>query len=153
MSSISRQIANNVKQWIEENYLDNIEDCVTEKLLLEGNKQSPKADIGIKKKNGEIIAVEIEIGQTHPDTNVSKYWRMKYRFTKGKKLTLIQVFGPRYENDYQSRTDLAEFIAKRMIQDYGKTFEYVRQERPFSGDGWERSMEDFIKEEIRKVIE
>ncbi len=148
MVSVSRSLANRIKEWVENNYSGII--CVCEKQLEIGNIQSPKADLAIKKKNGDVIAIEIEDGQPHPDTNVTKYWYMKVNFSKRKHLTIIQIFSPRYKKDYQSRVELCRFVAKRMKQDYPTTFKYIPEH--FSGDKWGLEAEKFIKNELREIL-
>jgi len=74
--------------------------------------------------DGEImIAIEIERGQYHPDTNVGKYWFIYDRLYRYKKMILIHVYTPLYES-FPWRKELASFYASKMIN-YGNPLEYV----------------------------
>ena len=67
-----------------------------------------------------IIAVEIEYGQTHPDTNVGKYWLL-YEKRRYEKLVLIHVF---LHYRRRHRRDLAKFYVEKMINS-GVPIEYI----------------------------
>jgi len=68
---------------------------------------------GILIKNNRLLAVEIECGQTHPDTNVLKYWRLQSNDPpKYKKLVLLHFFTPGYR--YPGRKELAMFLSKNI---------------------------------------
>lgn len=69
-----------------------------------------------------LVAVEVEVKQTHPDTNVGKYWLLA-EHQRYERVVLLHVFTPGY-NSYPWRKSLAEFYAKRMTQEL--PFEYVQ---------------------------
>lgn len=60
-----------------------------------------------------LVAVEIEAGQTHPDTNVGKYWLLYSEFKPYKKISLFHVYTPEF-NSYGWRLRLGEFYANKM---------------------------------------
>ena len=63
--------------------------------------------------NGQVLlAVEIEAGQMHPDTNVGKYWLL-YEYKHYQKIVLFHVYTPDF-NSYDWRRKLGEFYAKKM---------------------------------------
>ena len=71
--------------------------------------------------NGKILlALEIEVKQTHPDTNVGKYWLLM-QHQQYEKIILFHVYTPAY-NSYGWRKTLAEFYASKMSVDI--PFEY-----------------------------
>ncbi|EKO3430218.1 hypothetical protein LZT09_13830 [Vibrio fluvialis] len=67
-----------------------------------------------------VIALEIEVKQTHPDTNVGKYWLLD-KYKSYNKVILFHVYTPPY-NSYPWRMELAQFYADKMSQEL--PFEY-----------------------------
>jgi hypothetical protein len=68
-----------------------------------------------------LIAIEIEVKQHHPDTNVGKYWLLaKHR--QYERVILFHIYTPGY-NSYPWRKTLAEFYAAKMVEEL--PFEYV----------------------------
>jgi len=68
-----------------------------------------------------LLAIKVEVRQSHPDTNVGKYWLLK-EYKQYDRVMLIHVYTPAY-NSYGWRKTLGEFYAKRMAADGG--FEYI----------------------------
>jgi len=100
--------------------------AISKEVYLSKEKFSFKADIQIN-NSSEVIFIEIEESQTHPDTNVSKYWGY-LESNPNRKVKLIQIFGRGFsetENNYASRKKLSEFIAKKIKLAFPKDFEYV----------------------------
>jgi len=126
---------------------------VGSEVRLSKDKFSFKADAKIE-LNDEIIFIEVEEAQTHPDTNVSKYW-MYLQENPDKKIKLIQIFGRAFietVNNYASRKKLSEFIAKKIKGSFSENFEYV----PINLRDFNYSKEDYknnIGEIVNKVIE
>jgi hypothetical protein len=72
--------------------------------------------------NGRVLlALEVEVKQSHPDTNVGKYWLLS-EYQSYDKVILFHVYTPAY-NSYGWRKRLGEFYAKRMAAEL--PFEYV----------------------------
>ncbi|MBL0892160.1 MAG: hypothetical protein IBJ19_16335 [Gemmatimonadaceae bacterium] len=67
-----------------------------------------------------LLAVEVEVKQTHPDTNVGKYWLLA-EHRRYQHVVLLQVYTPGY-NSYPWRKRLAEYYAIRMQREL--PFEY-----------------------------
>ena len=64
--------------------------------------------------NGNVlIALNVEVKQTHPDTNVGKYWLLS-EYQKYEKVILFHVYTPAY-NSYGWRKSLGEFYASKMV--------------------------------------
>jgi hypothetical protein len=71
--------------------------------------------------NGKtLIALEVEVKQAHPDTNVGKYWLLS-QYQSYEKIILFHVYTPEY-NSYGWRKTLGEFYATKMLSDI--SFEY-----------------------------
>ena len=71
--------------------------------------------------NGKIaIALEVEAKQTHPDTNVGKYWLLSEHYAY-EKVVLFHVYTPEYKS-YPWRLQLGEFYASKMSKEI--PFEY-----------------------------
>jgi hypothetical protein len=82
-----------------------------------------------------MLAIEVEAGQMHPDTNVGKYWFLNDQFHQYKKIILVHIFTPAF-NSYEWRMKLANFYVEKMqghipieyiLQDYRKTQESYSQ--------------------------
>jgi len=72
--------------------------------------------------NGKVLlALEVEVKQTHPDTNVGKYWLLSQHH-RYEKIVLIHVYTPAY-NSYGWRKTLGEFYAMKMENEI--PFEYA----------------------------
>ena len=76
-----------------------------------------------------LIAVEVEAGQTHPDTNTGKYWLLSAKHKAYEKIVLFHVYTPDF-NSYGWRQRLGEFYVEKMrtevpidyiLLDYRKT--------------------------------
>jgi hypothetical protein len=60
----------------------------------------------------KLLAVEVEVRQTHPDTNVGKYWLLS-RHHRYESVVLFHVYTPAY-NSYGWRMELGKFYAEKM---------------------------------------
>ena len=67
-----------------------------------------------------MLALEVEVKQTHPDTNVGKYWLLSEHHPY-EKVILFHVYTPAY-NSYGWRKTLGEFYASKMAMEL--PFEY-----------------------------
>ena len=63
-----------------------------------------------------LLAIEIEAGQTHPDTNTGKYWFLASQCDQYKRMILVHAYTPAF-NSYGWRKKLAEFYIKKMSQE------------------------------------
>ncbi len=68
-----------------------------------------------------LITIEVEAGQTHPDTNVGKYWMLLDNHKNYSKAILFHIFTPAF-NSYEWRMKLALYYAKKMEESV--PFEY-----------------------------
>ena len=60
-----------------------------------------------------LMAIEVEAGQTHPDTNTGKYWLVHGKHKSYEKIVLFHVYTPEFSS-YGWRKRLAEFYVERM---------------------------------------
>ena len=90
-----------------------------------------------------LIAVEIEAGQMHPDTNVGKYWLLQTENVPYEKIILVHVYTPRFDS-YGWRKKLGEFYAKKMEVEI--PFEYVALDKRDSKDY------ELVFNEVKQVL-
>jgi len=76
---------------------------------------------GLLTNNKILLALEVEVKQTHPDTNVGKYWLLS-RHYQYERVILLHVYTPAY-NSYGWRKTLGEFYAEKMERDFA--FKYI----------------------------
>ena len=72
---------------------------------------------GLLTDDNILLAVEIEAGQMHPDTNVGKYWLLHEQFKPYQKIILFHVYTPDF-NSYGWRLNLGEFMLRKCRQIY-----------------------------------
>lgn len=68
---------------------------------------------GMLTDGSTLLAVEVEGGQMHPDTNVGKYWLLYAKFQSYDKIILFHAYTPDF-NSYGWRMRLGEFYAAKM---------------------------------------
>jgi len=68
-----------------------------------------------------LVALEVEVRQNHPDTNVGKYWFL-FEHHAYKRVVLFHLFTPAY-NSYGWHLKLGQFYARKMMVEL--PFEYV----------------------------
>ena len=77
---------------------------------------------GLLKNENFLLAIEVEAGQTHSDTNVGKYWFIQEQ-NPFKKIVLFHIYTPKH-NLYPHRKELANFYSNRM-KDNNIPIEYI----------------------------
>ena len=90
-------------------------------------KTSFRSDIQISKDVNNLLCIEIEEAQPHPDTNVTKYWPF-LEANPHTRVTLLQIFGRGFmetDNNYASRMQLCKFVANKLEAIYPNRFKYV----------------------------
>jgi len=60
-----------------------------------------------------LVAIEVEVGQMHPDTNVGKYWMLQQIYCQYERIILFHIYTPDF-NSYGWRLELGKFYAKKM---------------------------------------
>jgi hypothetical protein len=68
---------------------------------------------GMLTNGTSLVAIEVEAGQIHPDTNVGKYWLLHAEYKAYEKIVLFHIYTP-YYNSYGWRKKLAAFYADKM---------------------------------------
>lgn len=94
-----------------------------------------------------LVAIEVEAGQMHPDTNVGKYWLLYDEYKKYKKIILFHIYTPDYSS-YGWRKELAEFYAEKMKAEI--PIDYVLMD--FRGSENYSTTINIIKSKIRERI-
>jgi|GEM_PF-671293 len=98
-----------------------------------------------------LLAVEIESGQTHPDTNTGKYWLLHKRYKQYQKIILFHVFTPLFDS-YGWRKKLAEFYVAEMIKEV--PIEYILKDssQGINYDDALSELKDAIQEKIKSTL-
>ena len=69
-----------------------------------------------------LIAIEVEFGQIHPDTNIGKYWLLNNQFRAYRKIILFHIYTPDNNSNVWCKK-LADFYAEKMKTEI--PFDYV----------------------------
>ena len=96
-----------------------------------------------------LLAVEIEAGQTHPDTNVGKYWFLHDNFQAYTKIILFHAYTPAF-NSYGWRLRLGKFYANKIKAEV--PFEYILLDYRSRADEDYESVLNDLKANIADVI-
>ena len=106
--------------------------------------------------NGKVlIAIEVESGQTHPDTNTGKYWLLHQHMSKSQKpyekIVLIHIYTPNFDS-YGWRKNLAEFYIEKMKAEV--PIEYIQFDFRNATDYHQalREIKGKIEEEIKRLL-
>lgn len=118
-----------------------------------------------------LLALEVEAGQNHPDTNVGKYWLLSQYHTY-ERIILFHVYTPDF-NSYGWRKALGEFYADKMkpevpidytqldyraATDYGSTFSGIcskmedRMESEFSSIFDDAAQRDITSDSAKAAL-
>jgi len=112
--------------------------------------QGPRSD-GMLKIGDVLIAVEIEAGQTHPDTNIGKYWLLQCEYKYYEKIILFHIYTPRF-NSYGWRKTLGEFYFTKMKDDIPINYQLIDIKKESDFDKAVENVKKLIRKEIRKVL-
>lgn len=102
--------------WLENIAIINKVDYRNSKQAIIGFPSQSFMSDGMLLVDNNLIAIEVEAGQTHPDTNTGKYWYLYDKFRKYYEMLLFHIFTPQF-NSYNWRKKLGEFYVKKMIDD------------------------------------
>jgi hypothetical protein len=111
--------------------LNNLEFRDSNQAIIGFPKNGFKSD-GLLIIQNKLIVMEVEAGQTHPDTNTGKYWFHYERFKKYERIFLFHIYTAMFKR-YKSRKELAEFYIDKMkknvpieyhLLDYRKNNDY-----------------------------
>jgi hypothetical protein len=99
-------------------------------------------------KDNILVAVEVEAGQRHPDTNVGKYWWL-YERIRYRRIVLFHVYTPGFKPN-KSRKELGRFYAKQMR---GKVpLEYILRDYHEDAEKGYSAICAKIKTEIETIV-
>lgn len=95
-----------------------------------------------------LVALEVEVRQTHPDTNVGKYWLLAEHHAYDR-VILFHLYTPAF-NSYGWRMQLGQFYARKMQATL--PFEYILLDRRGDTDmtATFREVTSIIESRIRK---
>ncbi len=112
MDSLWKHLEQDITNWLSSYSSDSVEFRNSYQAIVGFPSDGPRSDGMLSGKN-TLIAVEIEAGQTHPDTNVGKYWLLHAKYKQYKKYILFHIYTPDF-NSYGWRKKLGEFYACKM---------------------------------------
>ena len=118
-----RQLENDISTWLEGFSSNHIQYRNSHQAIIGFPTDGFRSD-GMLTDGNVLIAVEIEAGQTHPDTNVGKYWFLQTRYKRYEKIILLHIYTPHF-NSYGWRKKLAEFYIEE-IKKLKLPVEYVQ---------------------------
>jgi len=98
--------------WLKKNYSSRLQFRNSYQSIVGFPSSGFRSD-GMLTDGKTLLAVEIEAGQTHPDTNTGKYWLLHKRHKQYQKIILFHVFTPSF-NSYGWRKELAGFYVAEM---------------------------------------
>lgn len=113
MDSLWTHLEQDIISWLSIYSSDSIEFRNSYQAIVGFPSDGPRSD-GMLSDNNTLLAVEIEAGQTHPDTNVGKYWLLHAKYKHYRKFILFHIYTPDF-NSYGWRKKLAEFYASKML--------------------------------------
>jgi hypothetical protein len=99
-----------------------------------------------------LLAVEVELKQSHPDTNVGKYWFLaQSEYRQYDSVVLFHVYTPAY-NSYPWRLQLGRFYADKMEREL--PFEYVLMDHRKASDPMEtlQLVQEAVEPRIRQLF-
>ena len=77
-------------------------------------------------QNDWIVTIEIEYGQSHPNTNVVKVWPYLDK-TENERICLIHIILPHPNKKISpNRINLCDFVANKINAEYSERFKYYR---------------------------
>lgn len=106
---------------------------------------------GMLASDDTLIAVEVEAGQTHPDTNTGKYWLLHLEHKPYKKIILFQIYTPRF-NSYGWRKRLAEFYVEKMKNEVPIEYILIDYRKAKDYDETLVKIKNIVEEKIRQEL-
>lgn len=93
-----------------------------------------------------LLAIEVEAGQTHPDTNTGKYWLL-YNYKMYKKIVLFHIYTPKFDS-YGWRKELAEFYIEQMKSEVPVEYKVIDCR---NSDDYDKVLSELKKKIKRKI--
>jgi hypothetical protein len=107
-----KQLEKDISKWLSTFASANIRFCNSHQAIAGFPSHGFRND-GMLANDRVLIAVEVEAGQMHPDTNVGKYWLLYAEYKQYQKIVLFHVYTPDFDS-YDWRKKLGEFYARQM---------------------------------------
>lgn len=107
-----QQLEKDIYQWLSSLALKRVEFRNAYQAIIGFPYDGFRSD-GMLANDSVLMAVEVEAGQTHPDTNTGKYWLLNAKYKSYEKIILFHIYTPDF-NSYGWRKKLAEFYVEKM---------------------------------------
>lgn len=111
-------------QWMKGFARSGVEFCAGYRRIPGFPSDGFRAD-GLLTDGKTLLALEVEVRQTHPDTNVGKYWLLSEHHAYNR-VILFHLYTPAF-NSYGWRMQLGQFYARKMQSTL--PFEYILLDR------------------------
>ncbi|MCK4626816.1 MAG: hypothetical protein KAV00_16005 [Phycisphaerae bacterium] len=106
-----KQMENDLSRWLSNFARNEVHFRNSHQAIIGLPSDSFRSD-GMLTDNKVLIAIEVECGQTHPDTNTGKYWLL-YKHKSYERIILFHIYTPDFDS-YGWRKKLAEFYIEQM---------------------------------------
>ncbi len=107
-----QQLEKDLVRWLSTFASNGIEFRNTYQSIVGFSMDGFRSDGMLANKN-TLLSIEVEAGQTHPDTNTGKYWLLHDKHKQYNKIILFHIYTPDC-NSYGWRKKLAEFYIDKM---------------------------------------
>jgi hypothetical protein len=98
-----------------------------------------------------LLALEIESGQAHPDTNVGKYWFLSESYKRYDRIVLFHIFTPLF-GSYGWRKSLANFITTQSAEKANLDYPLLDYRKVGNYSDALRDIKDSIKAKIADFL-
>ena len=143
-----KSLEKDIISWLSTFSSDDIEFRNSFQAIVGFPSDGPRSD-GMLSNNNTLLAVEIEAGQTHPDTNVGKYWLLLSKYKHYKKLILFHVYTPDFDS-YGWRKEIGEFYASKMLLEIQMDYVLLDYRKATNYDATFVELKTLIQERIQQ---
>ena len=91
MISVWKNLESDICLWIKEQAPENVTYRNSHQSIIGFPPDGCRSD-GMVTDDHTLVSIEVEAGQTHPDTNTGKYWLLYDSFKKYEKIILFFMF-------------------------------------------------------------
>jgi hypothetical protein len=127
-----QELAKELSEWLRKVVLGQLSFRGPNRAIIGFPSDGFKCD-GMVTDGKTLIAIEVEAGQMHPDTNVGKYWLLNNQFRAYRKIILFHIYTPEFNSNEWCKK-LANFYCDKMkaempfdyvVLDYRQAVDYV----------------------------
>ena len=141
-----KQLEKDISEWLSTFRSANVQFYNAHQAIAGLRKFRFRSD-GMLASDRVLVAVEVEAGQVHPDTNVGKYWLLYAEHRQYQRIILFHVYTPDCRS--KGRKKLGEFYAKQMK---GKVpLDYIQRDFHDTTKDYQAVLAE-IKAEIETVV-